>query len=478
MESIWSKSVRVEALLKQFKKESNSAKYFGEYFDIGERYPHKSIVLRKALAINEFLNRLVEVNVLGHKRRNIIRKDELIVGVIGHYIEIPNYLTKEERLILVTNNSNDFLLEHNTLNLECLLENGLEDVIVYFENKLKELPSKKQIQREEYKRKMDTYIAMIIICRAMITYAEAYAHLAEVEAECLEDTNRRKEELIEIARVCRKVPRRKPDTYREALQSIFIFHVAFHCSFDYVSLGRLDQLLNHYLDKDRVSDKKYVKECIELFSCFLIKLAEVEKIRKIAKKGMFGGSKYQQSVLNIMIGGITVEGMDASNPVTHIILNAFSEVDLETPSIYIRVSRKTPQKLIKAIARVLSITKNNPNILNDDILLPQLYQKMRKKRKRMSKEEEEMYIRNINDYCIDGCWEKISEGFINWSFVRLNGEPILKSVLNRGRDCNIHSIGKQDIEIIFLSQEEEYERVIYSSRFLSPIVSTTYVEGR
>lgn len=62
--------------------------------------------------------------------------------------------------------------------------------------------------------------SVIISCTAAIHYAQRYALLALEEAAKCQD-NRRKLELLEIARICAKVPAKPAETFYEACQSFW-----------------------------------------------------------------------------------------------------------------------------------------------------------------------------------------------------------------------------------------------------------------
>lgn len=66
--------------------------------------------------------------------------------------------------------------------------------------------------------KIDFYKSVAISCQAVIDYSNRFADLAEAEAQKYEDGSKRRGELLEIARICRKVPANSPDTYQEAVQ--------------------------------------------------------------------------------------------------------------------------------------------------------------------------------------------------------------------------------------------------------------------
>ena len=64
--------------------------------------------------------------------------------------------------------------------------------------------------------------AMEVTARAIIIYAGRYAEVLEKMAA---DSASRRDELLELARICRKVPAHKPDTFHEALQYYWFVHL-------------------------------------------------------------------------------------------------------------------------------------------------------------------------------------------------------------------------------------------------------------
>lgn len=167
----------------------------------------------------------------------------------------PRFLTDDElRAGSITNRNAASLFGHNSMNYEELLRNGLLKKIAFCSAKLDELaplinkekkevndaeknyekfrcnPSTKdelkealRILREkegsliEKKKKFDFYWAVKLACKAVIDYANRFATLAEKEAE---KHPRRSGELLELARIARKVPAQPADTFHEAMQSI------------------------------------------------------------------------------------------------------------------------------------------------------------------------------------------------------------------------------------------------------------------
>lgn len=72
----------------------------------------------------------------------------------------------------------------------------------------------------------DFYKAIRIVIEGVVAYSERLSKEAGIEAEKTNDPNRR-DELQKISRICKKVPMERAETLEEALQAIWIVHIAF-----------------------------------------------------------------------------------------------------------------------------------------------------------------------------------------------------------------------------------------------------------
>ncbi|HJW15768.1 MAG TPA: pyruvate formate lyase family protein, partial [Flavisolibacter sp.] len=340
----------------------------GELPDVAVKYPGTHVMVRRAYGIDEMLKALCNPD-FGYSRCFEIEDGDLLAGIIpmgsnGLGKVFPNYLTEEElRIGSVTNKTEMALLGHNTINYENVLKNGLDSIIKFAKSKLKP----KLLKGIEDAYDTDSfYEAVIISCQAVIGYAGRFAELASEKAKKCTDP-KRKAELLEISRICKKVPAAPADTFYEALHSIWLVHCCLHSTMDYMSLGRLDQVLNPYLLKEK--DKDFAQE---LFENFIIKaagrinlttqyLVEQDHMDYNAALGIHPYYLDQRAGLNnflqnIIIGGKTPEGKDATNDCTYLILEAFKNVNLSTPGIYVRLHKNSPAKLYTAVSESIKVT--------------------------------------------------------------------------------------------------------------------------
>lgn len=456
--------------------------------NVNEPYPlwrpieQCSVIVRRAIAIDRMLQAMTNEEYSRKTRTAEILVGDKLLGVMamgsnGLGKMFPHFLTENElRAGSITNRNASSLFGHNTMDYKELLRDGLlkkiEDcskqldllspqiksekyevkVLIEEHEKLKEIDSNSvdceaslQVLREHQarliskKKKFDFYWAVKLSCQAVVDYAHRYADLAEKKA--IEQLDRR-DELLELARIARKVPQYPAETFHEAMQSICFFHIALHASMNYISLGRLDQVLDPYLKKE-----KDLNHALEVFECFIIKCAgrlnlssnylveqdHVEYATVLGTHPYYIDQKagVNNFLQNIIIGGKKPDGTDATNMCTFMILQAFQNVNLSTPGIYVRLHKKSPKALIRKIAVSLQETKNNPSILNDEVMIPAMLEAL------MQDEEDTPEVRGqmerlANDYCVDGCWEPILNGKSDWTFGMITGLQAIESALNQG----------------------------------------------
>lgn len=445
--------------------------------DPNERFPlwkpieNCSVIVRRAVAIDRMLIAMTDENNSKKTRTAEIAEGDLLLGNMpmgsnGLGKMFPRFLTDDElRAGSITNRNSASLFGHNTMNYEELLRDGLQKKIDVCSKRLDELApgitaQKKEIAEfekkhkgEEHmwklrsmeealiadKKKFDFYWAVKLACKSVIDYAERFAQLAEKEAV---KYPKRKDELLELARIARKVPAKPAGTFHEAMQSICFFHIALHASMNFISLGRLDQVLNPFLAKEK--DKA---RALEIFECFILKCAArlnltskyLVKQDHVDYATVLGTHPYyidqkagvNNFLQNIIVGGKKPDGSDATNECTYFIIKAIENVNLSTPGIYVRIHKDSPPELFKRIASSVFRTKNNPSVLNDDVMIPAIYKALMQDEKDTPETRAKMQGL-ANDYCVDGCWEPILNCKSDWTFTMMVGMQAVESALNQG----------------------------------------------
>ncbi|MFV5703286.1 pyruvate formate lyase family protein [Flavobacterium sp. XS2P12] len=393
----------------------------------------QSVIVRQAVASKTMLEAMTNKQNSYRTHTYEIIKGELIVGTmsmgsVGLGKTFPGYLTNEEaRASSLSNRDEGSVFAHTVPNFSRILKGGLNSVIKFSEEKLQS----KKINDEQ----ADFYKAVIIACKAVIDYANAFADLAIQDSE-KESDELRKKELLNIANICRKVPANPSDTFQEALQSIWFIHLAETAFCVFNSLGRLDQVLNDYLQNDL--NKKNISEeyATELLECFLIKCAQRLNLNPTTLKEQdnltFGTGIGTQAIYldqiascnnfiqNIVLGGVKPDGSDGTNKTTFLFLKALGGIGLATPTINIRVSKDSPKDLLDAVDITIRQAGNgHPILYNETNIIKGLL-------------DAGIPIKEARDFALAGCWEPMLHGKNSFIFGMVNMLRVLECALNEG----------------------------------------------
>ncbi len=264
--------------------------------------------------------------------------------------------------------------------------------------------------------------SMLISCAAVIRYANRYAAEATKLAAACKD-EKRKAELITIANNCSKVPAKGATTFWEACQSFWFVQqlIQMESSGHSISPGRFDQYMYPYYKADLEAGNITHDLAQELIDCIWVKLNDLNKCRDAASaKGFAGYSLFQ----NLIVGGQNEEGMDATNDVSFMCLDASIHVMLPQPSLSIRVWNGSPHELLIRAAEVTRTGVGLPAYYNDEVIIPSLMNMG-------------LTLEDARDYCIIGCVEPQKPGkTMGWHDAAFyNMCRPLEMVFTNGVDC-------------------------------------------
>lgn len=217
-------------------------------------------------------------------------------------------------------------------------------------------------------KKVTFWKAGKIALEAVIAFAHRYADLAEKKAAETGDADR-KAELREIAATLRKVPEFPAETFREALQSIWLVYTVLHIESDphAILLGRLDQTLYPFYRKDKAEGRLTDEQAVELLSCIWIKCTAIIKLMDSVTTRTFAGFPLFQ---NITIGGQGPRGEDASNELSRLILDAALTARVPQPSIGFRYHNKIDPELLQKVCETIREGLGYPAVMNDNCIIP------------------------------------------------------------------------------------------------------------
>lgn len=220
--------------------------------------------------------------------------------------------------------------------------------------------------------KRDELRAMDIVCDAMIRYAERYAErLEELAAE--EKDPVRKKELEKMAAICRRVPAHAPTTVHEALQHYWFIHLGVVTElnpWDSFNPGRLDQSLYPLYKKQLEEGTVTQEEVYEMLQSFWVKFNNHPSPPKVGVTAEESNTYTDFCLINV--GGVKEDGSDGVNEMSYILLDVIREMRLLQPSSMIQVSKKNPDRFIRAAVEIIKTGFGQPSVFNTDALVQEM----------------------------------------------------------------------------------------------------------
>ncbi len=328
---------------------------------------------------------------------------------------------------------------HITVNYEKVLRCGLLGI----KEEVKSALSGLERDSWNYLDKKAFYEALLKSADAAIFYARRHGELAEKEALSCEDPLR-KEELLEISRVCRRVPEYPAGSFHEALQSFWFIHLVLNLeSNSYaISPGRFCQYLYPYLKQDLAEGKIDRDWARELLYCLWIKFNELTVVKE---GGTAKGSNTYVDFQNLNIGGMTAEGKEGTNELSYMCLDALAELKLPQPQLSVLISRQSKRDFLHRAAEVIALGTGMPALFNDDEKVISLLDK--------GKSLVDARTGGING-CVEpaaqGCDHMASSGYVNLA-------KCLELALNSGRSMTTGEKYGPDGKKSFESMEDIWQ---------------------
>ena len=329
---------------------------------------------------------------------------------------------------------------HVTVNYPKVLAIGYRGIIAEAQAELK----KARHGDADCARRRHFLEAVIMSCEAAITYAKRYSALAETMAKTASDIARHRE-LEEIAAVCRRVPEFPAESFREACQSFWFVQMLLQIesSGHSISPGRFDQYMYPYYKKDLESGAITREEAQELMDCIWVKLNDLNKVRDAASAEGFAGYSLFQ---NLIVGGQTPDGRDATNDLSFMAITATEHVFLPQPSFSVRVWNGSPHEFLIRAAELTRTGIGFPAYYNDEVIIPSL-------------QSRGLTLEDARDYNIIGCVEPQkaakTDGWHDAAFFNMCRplEMVFSSGIDKGEQ-----IGPKTPDVSSMTSYEEFEK--------------------
>ncbi len=159
----------------------------------------------------------------------------------------------------------------------------------------------------------------------------------------------------EMARICAKIASEPPETFREALQLVWLAHQAIHIEGHGYSCtpDRLDQLLLPFYKADKLDDA----EVVRLVENFVLKMFD----------NTYWGPEHHLTQ-GFVVGGSTPDGRDLTNKLSWLMIEGATNMALPEPLVWIRWHPKIDQKFFDFCLTRLARTTCFPMMWNDKVV--------------------------------------------------------------------------------------------------------------
>ncbi len=307
---------------------------------------------------------------------------------------------------------------HIAVNLEKILEIGLDGYLQEIKHYKKNLnPGNASDRKKDF-----FYESLLIGLRAFQHFIERFSHLSAKMAADTTDPHR-KEELEIICRNCGHIAHQPPENFYQALQLIYFVQLILQIESNghSVSLGRLDQYLYRFYLNDRLRGEISDDVVLELLENSWLKLLSINKIRSWSHTRYSAGSPLYQ---NVTIGGQSVDGEDAVNELSYLILDSVGRLKLTQPNLSVRYHQNISDDFLIACTRVIEKGFGMPAFNNDEIVIPSLIDLG------VSKEDAYNYSAiGCIEIAVPGKWGYRCTGMSFLNFMR-----VFLAALNNGKD--------------------------------------------
>ena len=307
---------------------------------------------------------------------------------------------------------------HLAVNYQKMLKYGLKD----YQRRTYEAKAALDLTVTENIEKYHFYNSVLIVIDAVKTFAERYSVLAKNMSETA-STQQRKEELLEISRICAKVPYEPAESFAEAIQATWFIQLILQIESNGHSLsyGRFDQYIYPYYKDDIEKGKITEEAALELLTNLWIKTLTINKVRSQAHTYSSAGSPLYQ---NVTIGGQTREKKDAVNELSFLVLRSVAQTKLPQPNLTVRYHANLNSEFMNEAIEVMKLGFGMPAFNNDEIIIPSFI--------KYGVSEEDAY-----DYSAIGCVETAVPG--KWGYrctgmSYINFPKILMIAMNDGID--------------------------------------------
>ncbi len=275
-------------------------------------------------------------------------------------------------------------------------------------------------RNKENSKKSDFFNQVDVVLTAASVFMLRYGKEADAMA-LLPENGVYIENLREISRICRKLSVAPPETFREAVQSLWFLFVILQMESNASSFspGRMDQYLFPFLKRDLEEKRITLVFAQEILESLFLNFNKIVYMRNKEGARYFAGFPIG---FNISIGGQLPGREDGANALSYMMLKAQEHLGLPQPNLTARLHSGSSEEFIDACSKVIGQGSGMPQIVNDESIIPAL------QRVGISREDAE-------DYALVGCVELSTPGNnLGWSDAAMfNLLKALELTINNGK---------------------------------------------
>jgi pyruvate-formate lyase/deferrochelatase/peroxidase EfeB len=413
-----------------------------EYLESNEQeLLNTSITIRKGVSTKKVLKLLSEEKHGKQFDTFRLHPKELIVGSVPDYtlgsgFEVIKYFTQDEAdeayLVALSEGG---AAGHNVPFYERILQTGVGGLL----DEVKTLMAKSvDTEAKEF------FESVVLSLEGVQVYFRNYAGLAQ--KKLLDRSRYSKEDSQNLEAIASRMLRlstEPPKSFIDAAQLIFSMHCCMHISGEGVSIGRLDQLLYPFFQKDSIS----MNEAQEIIDCFWIKMDEKvllnhhhfnDRLERGSVAITYAGGDFPQgAALNQWVQQITVGGYkandaeipeDACNDVTRMCLRAARRLPLNAPCLSIRIHENTPEDIFMEITETILSGGAHPFLINDNKTVAGLM----RSGEGILHSGTLVRTSDARNMVCDGCFESLVGGKSEFAFSFVSVPDAIEMTLNRG----------------------------------------------
>jgi len=131
--------------------------------------------------------------------------------------------------------------------------------------------------------------------------------------------------------------------------------------------GHIDQHLQPFYERELAADTIDRDRAKELLACLWIKVNNHTAPPKVGVTAKESGTYNDFTQINL--GGLKTDGSDGCNEISFIALEVSDELHLLQPQPSVQISRKSPDRLLKAADRVIRNGYGYPSLFNSDAVV-------------------------------------------------------------------------------------------------------------